>query len=55
MNAMASRSPRVTSGEATDELGTGDSAHYPADVPHSIENAGEQEAVVYLVVTYQND
>lgn len=39
----------------TDEavLGQGDSAHYPADVPHSIENVGKTEAVVVLVEIYR--
>jgi transcriptional regulator with XRE-family HTH domain len=35
------------------ELGSGDSAHYPADVPHTIENAGAGEAVLFLVVIYR--
>lgn len=39
----------------TDEavLNQGDSAHYPADVPHSIENVGKIEAVVVLVEIYR--
>jgi transcriptional regulator with XRE-family HTH domain len=39
----------------TDEaiLDQGDSAHYPADVPHSIENVGKVEAVVVLVEIYR--
>jgi transcriptional regulator with XRE-family HTH domain len=48
-------SVRVRSGEDAAELGTGDSAHYPADVPHVIENAGETEAICYLVVTYERE
>lgn len=43
---------RVRSGEDEDALDEGDSAHYPADVPHVIENAGEEDAVLFLVVTY---
>ena len=43
---------KVTSGEDIEELTAGDSAHYPADVAHSIENVGGEEAVIYLVVTY---
>ena len=31
------------------------SAHYPADVPHSIENTGADDAVLFLVVTYVRD
>ena len=43
---------RITSGEDHEQLTQGDSAHYPADQPHSIENTGAEEAVLYLVVTY---
>ena len=45
-------SVRVTAGGDADELRQGDSAHYPADVPHAIENVGGEEAVLFLVVTY---
>ena len=45
-------SVRVTSGEDREQLAKGDSAHYPADQPHAIENTGNEEAVLYLVVTY---
>jgi transcriptional regulator with XRE-family HTH domain len=45
-------SVRVTSAGDSEQLSTGDSAHYPADQPHAIENVGRDEAVVYLVVTY---
>lgn len=48
-------SVRVRSGTDADDLSRGDSAHYPADVPHSIENTGTAEAVVYLVVTYARE
>lgn len=44
----------VTSGRDAQNLSRGDSAHYPADVPHAIENAGKSEAVLFLVVTYAN-
>jgi transcriptional regulator with XRE-family HTH domain len=48
-------SVRVTSaGEAVD-LARGDSAHYAADVPHSIEATSDADAVVFLVVTYARD
>jgi transcriptional regulator with XRE-family HTH domain len=40
----------VTAGKHRCELAGGDSARYPADVPHAIENAGDQEAILYLVV-----
>jgi len=43
---------RVRAAEEAVELGTGDSAHYPADVVHAIENLGEGDAVLFLVVTY---
>jgi len=43
---------RVRSAEEAVELGTGDSAHYPADVVHAIENIGQGDAVLFLVVTY---
>lgn len=45
-------SVRVRSGRDADELAPGDSAHYPADVPHALENLTEEEAVLFLVVTY---
>ena len=44
---------RVESGGDTDELGPGDSASYPADVPHAIINAGKAEAVLFLVDIYR--
>lgn len=34
------------------ELARGDSANYPADVPHAIVNLGRTEAVLFLVVIY---
>ncbi len=46
---------RVRSGDEAAQLGVGDSAHYPADVPHAIENAAEEDAVLFLVVTYLRD
>lgn len=44
----------VTSGDGKTDLHKGDSAQYPADVPHSISNAGRGDAIVYLVVIYQS-
>jgi transcriptional regulator with XRE-family HTH domain len=44
----------VASGGYRCELSRGDSAHYPADVPHAIENRGRGEAVVFLVVIYRD-
>ena len=46
---------RVTSGADSVDLHRGDSAHYPADTPHAIENTGSAEAVLFLVVTYIRD
>jgi transcriptional regulator with XRE-family HTH domain len=43
---------RITSGKDQVNLGQGDSAHYPADVEHVIENLGENDAIAFLVVTY---
>ncbi len=44
---------RLTSGDDVSELTLGDSAHYPADVPHAIENIGRGEALVFLVDIYR--
>ncbi len=43
---------RVRSGDATEQLAAGDSAHYRADLPHALINAGRGEARLFLVVTY---
>ncbi len=43
---------RLTSGDETRDLAKGDSAHYPADVPHRIENIGLGQAVAFLVDIY---
>jgi transcriptional regulator with XRE-family HTH domain len=45
-------SVRVRAAEEEVELNTGDSAHYPADVVHAIENLDQRDAVLFLVVTY---
>jgi len=45
---------RVTSGGGTQELSAGDSAHYPADVPHEIVNTGREPVIAYLVDLYQS-
>jgi transcriptional regulator with XRE-family HTH domain len=42
-------SVRVTSGGTQQDLREGDSAHYPADVPHEIVNTGRDSVVAYLV------
>jgi len=46
-------SVRVTSNDETNELRQGDSAHYPADVPHRIENLSDGETVLFLVEIYE--
>jgi len=43
---------RVESGDDSEILRQGDSASYRADRPHAIINQGKQEAVVFLVDTY---
>jgi transcriptional regulator with XRE-family HTH domain len=48
-------SVRVSSGGDSEQLGRGDSAHYAADKPHAIDNVGDNDAIVYLVVTYVRD
>ena len=45
-------SVRLTSGDESRDLSKGDSAHYPADVPHKIENIGKGRAVAFLVDIY---
>jgi len=42
----------VRSGDATAELGPGDALFFRADVPHSYENPGNEDAVAQLVMTY---
>lgn len=44
---------RLTAGNESTDLGVGDSAHYPADVPHRIANLGRQEALAFLVDIYE--
>jgi transcriptional regulator with XRE-family HTH domain len=52
MLTVAQGALRVTSGKDAIDLDAGDSAHYRADVPHSIENRGRGLAVAYLVDLY---
>lgn len=42
----------LQSGDHQNHLKTGDSAHYRADLEHAITNAGDEELLAYLVVTY---
>lgn len=44
---------RIQAGDNVSLLGPGDSAHYHADLDHTIENSGDQELVCFLVVTYR--
>ena len=45
----------LTANNETTELSRGDSAHYPADVSHKIENIGRGEAVAFLVNIYERN
>jgi len=42
----------ITSGDQKHFIETGDTAHYDADVEHSVKNAGEGPARAYMVVRY---
>ncbi len=44
---------RLTSGEESTELKDDDSAHYPADIKHTIENICDTNTVLFLVVIYE--
>lgn len=43
---------RLQAGDETTDLDRGDSAHYPADIPHTIANIGRGEALLFLVDIY---
>lgn len=45
----------ITSGKSQCTLTAGDSAHYRADLEHSIHNNGDTEFIGYLVVTIDNN
>jgi transcriptional regulator with XRE-family HTH domain len=45
---------RVRSGTDEQTLGVGDSAYYPADIDHAIENAGTELATLFLVDMYRD-
>jgi transcriptional regulator with XRE-family HTH domain len=45
---------KLVSGGDETVLHKGDSAHYPADVPHTIQNAGKTDALVFLVDIYRD-
>lgn len=44
---------KLTSDRDAVELHKGDSAHYPADVTHAIENTGRGDALIFLVDIYR--
>ncbi len=44
---------RVESGADVEELNTGDSASYRADIPHALINAAKTEALAFLIVIYR--
>ena len=44
---------RIESAGDAEELETGDSASYRADVPHALVNTGKSEAVIFLIVVYR--
>jgi transcriptional regulator with XRE-family HTH domain len=44
---------RIESARDAEELNSGDSASYRADVPHAIVNDGKTEATMYLIVIYR--
>ena len=46
---------RIVSGGEESELAKGDSAHYPADIPHRIDNIGRGEAIAFLVNIYERN
>jgi transcriptional regulator with XRE-family HTH domain len=46
---------KVTAGEDVCELGPRDSGHYPADVPHAIENTGKVKVIAFMVVLYRQN
>lgn len=50
---IAQGEAEIVSGESGCTLAAGDSAHYRADRPHRIRNAGAQPVIGYLVVTYR--
>ena len=50
---ITSGSARLEAAGSESSLQTGDSAHYRADVPHTIANTGRGELRAYLVVTYR--
>lgn len=44
---------RIESGSDAEELNTGDSASYRADVAHALTNVGKSEVIAFLIVVYR--
>jgi quercetin dioxygenase-like cupin family protein len=42
----------ITAGNSAHELSRGDALLFAADVPHSYRNRGDDDAIMYLVMTY---
>ena len=52
-NLVVSRGTvEIETGGAVHALGPGDAVVFEADAPHSYRNAGDVEALMYLVMTY---
>lgn len=47
-------SVRIFTGEESQDLQEGDSAYYPADSNHALENTGPDEATIFMVVAYMH-
>jgi mannose-6-phosphate isomerase-like protein (cupin superfamily) len=50
---LAAGTAQVVAGNTECQLAAGDSAHYRADVEHSIQSLGDTPLRGYLVVTYK--
>ena len=50
---LAAGAAKLVAGETVCELESGDSAHYRADVEHTISACGDTPLVGYIVVTYK--
>jgi transcriptional regulator with XRE-family HTH domain len=44
---------RIESGNDSEQVSSGDSASYRADVPHALINTGKTEAIIFLIVIYR--
>lgn len=50
--AVAHGTVEIVAGDGIHRLGPGDSIQFEADTPHGYANPGDEEAVLYLVVSY---